>query len=237
MTCRSSCQRSLSWSSISGPRRLWASTCHYIFNRSQTSLSNRPHQCPLLALSGHAELRCTCPLLGVKRTWRFALHMSAFDPKRTLGSQTAVVSNRCIRCRRPEALGADMRRREFITLLGGAAAAWPVTARAQQAERMRRIGVLMNTAADDEKVRPGSRRFKKTCKNWVGAVGQNVQIDTRWGENNADLIEIRGGISRARAGRHTGEWQPECRGVATCHPHRADCLRERRRSGRRRLCR
>ena len=42
-----------------------------------------------------------------------------------------------------------MRRREFITLLGGAATGWPLTTRAQQSERMRRIGVLMNSTADD----------------------------------------------------------------------------------------
>ena len=46
--------------------------------------------CPLLALSGHAELHCTCPLLGVKRTCRFALQMSAYDPKRTCHRATEI---------------------------------------------------------------------------------------------------------------------------------------------------
>ena len=64
-----------------------------------------------------------------------------------------------------------MRRRNFIALLGGAAAAWPLAARAQQADRMRRIGVLSPFAADD----PESM-----------AVGRNVRIDYRWSAGDAE---------------------------------------------------
>ena len=79
-----------------------------------------------------------------------------------------------------------MRRREFIKLLGGAAT-WPLAARAQQGERKRRIGVLMNTAADDREGQAGVAAFHKVLQQIGWAVGQNVQIDIRWGENNVEL--------------------------------------------------
>ena len=72
-----------------------------------------------------------------------------------------------------------MKRRDFVALLGGAAAAWPLTARAQQAERMRRIGVLIGMADDAE----GQARVKALQKGllelgWIE--GRNVRIDYRW---------------------------------------------------------
>ena len=73
-----------------------------------------------------------------------------------------------------------MRRREFITLLGGAAAAWPVAARAQQPERMRRIGVLMNVASDDAEGQARLAAFHQGLQQLGWTVGRNVQIDYRW---------------------------------------------------------
>jgi ABC-type uncharacterized transport system substrate-binding protein len=79
-----------------------------------------------------------------------------------------------------------MRRREFITLLGGAAAAWPLAARAQQAERMRRIGVLMNLAADDPEASARVTTFAQGLQQLGWTVGRNVRIDYRWGAFDAD---------------------------------------------------
>jgi putative tryptophan/tyrosine transport system substrate-binding protein len=74
-----------------------------------------------------------------------------------------------------------LKRREFITLLGGAAAAWPLGARAQQRERMRRVGILMNLAADDPEGQARVAAFLQGLQEAGWVVGRNAQIDIRWG--------------------------------------------------------
>ena len=81
-----------------------------------------------------------------------------------------------------------MRRREFITLLGGAVAAWPLAVRAQQPERMRRIGVLMNLAADDPEAKTYIGTFLQQLQELGWTVGRNVQIDYRWTAGDASLV-------------------------------------------------
>ena len=79
-----------------------------------------------------------------------------------------------------------MRRRDFVTLLGGATFALPLTARAQQPDRMRRIGVLMNLAADDAEGQARLAAFLQGLQEAGWAVGRNVRIDLRWGAGDAD---------------------------------------------------
>jgi putative tryptophan/tyrosine transport system substrate-binding protein len=79
-----------------------------------------------------------------------------------------------------------MRRRQFITLLGGAAAAWPLAAHAQQPGGMRRIGVLMASAADDLESQARVAAFVQGLAQLGWSDGRNVRIDTRWATTNAD---------------------------------------------------
>jgi putative tryptophan/tyrosine transport system substrate-binding protein len=81
-----------------------------------------------------------------------------------------------------------MKRREFISLLGGAAAAWPLAVRAQQGERVRRIGVLMNLAADDPEAPARLAAFAQGLGEFGWNVGRNVRIDYRWGAGDAERI-------------------------------------------------
>ncbi len=82
-----------------------------------------------------------------------------------------------------------MRRREFITLLGGVAAAWPVVAWAQQPDRVRQIGILLNAAADDLKFQTWVEAFLQGLGQLGWTIGRNVRIDTRW--TAANPAEIR----------------------------------------------
>jgi putative ABC transport system substrate-binding protein len=79
-----------------------------------------------------------------------------------------------------------MRRREFIAALGGTAA-WPMVARAQQPERTRRIGVLMNRTADDPETSSFVGAFAQGLAELGWTIGRNVRIEYRWGANDADL--------------------------------------------------
>ncbi len=82
----------------------------------------------------------------------------------------------------------ELRRREFIALLGGAAAAWPLAARAQQPERMRRIGVLWNAAADDPESSRRLTAFVQGLQELGWTDGRNLRIDIRWAAGDADRI-------------------------------------------------
>ena len=95
-----------------------------------------------------------------------------------------------------------MRRREFITVLGGATAAWPLVARAQQGERVRRVGVLMPFTANDPEAQARNALFEQSLRELGWMAGRDLQIDYRWpGGEAAFHPSRRGGTGCARAGR------------------------------------
>ena len=115
----------------------------------------------------------------------------------------------------------QLRRREFITLLGGAAVAWPIAARAQQGDRVRRIGVLMSQAADDAEGQARLAAFLQGLQQLGWIDGRNVRIDTRWGAGDADrtrkyaaeLVALAPDIIVATAGATVGALQQVSRTV------------------------
>ena len=82
----------------------------------------------------------------------------------------------------------QLKRRQFITLLGGAAVAWPLGVRAQQPGRMKRIGVLMSRPADDPETVSSVTAFAQGLQELGWTVGRNVRIDHRWDASDADRM-------------------------------------------------
>jgi putative tryptophan/tyrosine transport system substrate-binding protein len=88
----------------------------------------------------------------------------------------------------PREPGAAMRRREFITLVAGAAATWPLAALAQQTDRIRRIGVLFGGTEGDPDVLVRLTAFLQVLQQLGWTEGRNIRIESRWGAANTDNI-------------------------------------------------
>ena len=81
----------------------------------------------------------------------------------------------------------DPRRRQFMALLGGAAAAWPLAARAQQAEQVQRVGVLMVQAEDDPDAKARLAGFRQGLESLGWSEGRNIRLDTRFARGGAQV--------------------------------------------------
>ena len=81
-----------------------------------------------------------------------------------------------------------MRRREFIKALAGSATAWPLAARAQQGERVRRIGMLLPATSDDQEFQARAGAFLQGLQQSGWAIGRNLRVETRWATSNAAAI-------------------------------------------------
>jgi putative tryptophan/tyrosine transport system substrate-binding protein len=125
----------------------------------------------------------------------------------------------------------QLKRREFITLLGGAAAAWPLAARAQQGERVRRIGVLMSAGADDAVAQVRYAAFLQGLQQSGWEVGRNVRIETRWApggsadntsQSAAELVAVLPDVILAAGSVSTGPLLKATRSVPIVFVHTPD---------------
>src|SRR5437588_9495719 len=116
-------------------------------------------------------------------------------------------------------MAIHIRRREFIFTLGGAAAAWPLAARAQQPTRMRRIGVLMGRAAGDPEGQKQAAAFQQGLEELRRSSPHNVETEFRWTAGDAaraPSIATAGRSRRASRGAASHAWSPSA--FADRHP-------------------
>ena len=130
-----------------------------------------------------------------------------------------------------------MRRREFITLLSGVAAVCALEARAQQTDRVRRIGVLMSTAVDDPQDQTRHTVFAQGLQELGWTIGRNVRIDYRWGASSPDNARKYAAELAAGARCDAGERLLSTGGCTTDKSHHPGRVRQCHRSGQRRFCR
>jgi hypothetical protein len=134
---------------------------------------------------------------GEKRTSHFKRVTTVFDPTETsrpwlVGAICSSLAGRKVLgygyCTRRATVGDSMRRRDFITILGGAAFAGPLAARAQQTDRKRRVGVLMGYGEADPEAKALLAEFTQGLSElgWIG--GRNLQMDVRWAPGRTDLM-------------------------------------------------
>ena len=116
----------------------------------------------------------------------------------------------------------SLKRREFITLLGGAAVSWPLGARAQQSDRMRQVGVLMGTSESDPHQNALVSEFTRVLADLGWKEGANLRIERRWAEG--ELVRLRAQAAELariapdalfaqghRRRRRCGKWRPRRR--------------------------
>jgi putative ABC transport system substrate-binding protein len=126
----------------------------------------------------------------------------------------------------------NMRRREFITLLGGAAAAWPPAARAQQSDRMRRVGVIVGaTVADDAEGQARLDAFRQALEGLGWTTGRNLQIEYRSSgadpavvrKHGAELLALAPDVILSSGTLSLGSWSRRvpCRSYSSMSPIRS----------------
>src|SRR5262245_52144715 len=131
------------------------------------------------AFGDEAEILCSTralPVLTPSGHWEHSTCLSALSHR--LGDGNVVSSVHCMHDPQPEGhMASYIERRKFLATLGCAAATWPLAARAQSAGRMRRIGVLMTTSADDPEGQSRIAAFHQGLQQWGWTVGGNVTVD------------------------------------------------------------